>query len=163
MSSSLMQEIVIRDATEADLDAVTNLWKALEDAQDAHRALPKAPDADKRFIRSFRAALTDPQQAWFVAERGGAVVGMAFAHLDRPSRMSAETVLELSRVVVPPDERGRGIAAALVARAEAFARECGAGHLGVKVLVSNTTAAAFWARSGFFLRRRAAINAEELS
>jgi GNAT superfamily N-acetyltransferase len=141
--------IVVREATEADFEAVEGLWELLGEAQDSHRALPKAADADARFARAFRAALTDPQQTWLVAERGGSVVGMAFAHLERPSRMSDEAVLELSRVVVTPDERGQGIGAALVARAEAFARECGASHLGVKVLVTNTAAAGFWARSGF--------------
>jgi GNAT superfamily N-acetyltransferase len=141
--------IVVREATEADLAVVRRLWEVLGDAQDSHRALGKAADADQRFDRSFQTALADPQQAWFLAERGGEIVGMVFAHLERPSRMSDEMVLELSRVVVAPQERGQGVGKALIEAAEGFARDCGAGHLGVKVLVTNSAAAEFWARIGF--------------
>lgn len=144
-----MHAIVVREADEGDFPAVERLWAVLNAAQDSHRALEKAPDADDRFAQSFSRALADPQQAWFVAERGNAVVGMAFAHLERPSRMSDEAVLELSRVVVAAEERGTGVGSALLAAAESFARRCGAGHLGVKVLVSNTEAAVFWSRAGF--------------
>lgn len=144
-----MGGFTIRAATAADGEAVAALWKVLEDAQGAHRALPKAADADERLAGTFARALGDPDQAWIVAERAGAVVGMAHLHVERPSRMSDVAVLELSRVVVAPEARGLGLGRALVDHAEEIARDRGIGFLSVRYMIANEGAAAFWSGEGF--------------
>src|SRR5205823_10182514 len=53
----------IREATEADLDAMLALWHELEQIQGAYRLFPMVPDAEQRIADLFREAIADPDSA----------------------------------------------------------------------------------------------------
>ena len=66
--------------------------------------------------------------------------------------MSDARVVELSRVVVKEEARGRGLGRNLLDAAAAFARERGATYLTAKLFAGNTAGRAFWERMGFVPR-----------
>ena len=84
----------------------------------------------------------------FVAVTGGVVVGLATVH-SRAVLHSARLVAQLTALVVPPSARGRGIGRALVARAEAWARDHGAERLVVTTALHRADAPRFYERLGF--------------
>ncbi len=88
--------------------------------------------------------LAPPGGAFLVARAGGTALGCAGVHLLRPG------AAELCRLYVAPAARGRGGGAALLAAAEATARE----RLGAAVIRLDTRrdlveARALYARSGY--------------
>ena len=140
----------VRRAAPDDLDSLMPLWHQLEDTQRAMRQLPPAVDPDEHFAREFLASVNDDRCAWLVVEDdGGAIAGMAYLHDETPSRMSKEPVIELSRVCVADDARGRGIGRLLVAEAEKIARTRGVRFLSAKIFSRNAEASRFWEQAGF--------------
>ncbi|MDO8933262.1 MAG: GNAT family N-acetyltransferase [Rhodocyclaceae bacterium] len=65
------------------------------------------------------------------------------------STFAAEPLLNIHDIVVHADLRGRGIGQALLAHAEALAREMGCCKLTLEVLSNNQAALAAYERSGF--------------
>jgi ribosomal protein S18 acetylase RimI-like enzyme len=87
----------------------------------------------------------------FLADEDGAVVG--FVCVLAKMRPSADDLAGpyayISDLVVRAAHRRSGLGRKLVARAEAFARECGARQLRVGVLVRNEASHAFYRAGGF--------------
>lgn len=119
--------IVIRRAAEDDLDVIVDLLAELVTLQ-----VPRRRRA--RYLRSVRAdqakRLTDPDTAWFVANRGPELVGCARADL-QPHHPLLDYLDDtgygyLFGVFVRADERGRGTGAKLVAACESWLRGRGA-------------------------------------
>ena len=144
----------IREATDADLDAMLSLWRELERIQGGHRLFPMAADAERRIVGLFREAIADPGSAAFVIDGPDGLLGMAIARVTEQSHhsMSDARVVELSRVVVRADARGRGLGKELIDAASAFAKEHGAAYLAAKLFTGNTEGRAFWERMGFVAR-----------
>ena len=141
--------VVVRAATESDLEAAIELWHELEEAQGPTRLYPIAPDAEDRIRASFRAAIADPAADLLIAYDGDEAVGVTLVRLEKPSKMSNEENAELSRVVVRSDRRGTGAGRALVDAAEAWARARGIRTLGAAVFVANEASGRFWRAVGF--------------
>jgi ribosomal protein S18 acetylase RimI-like enzyme len=87
----------------------------------------------------------------FLAHEDGAVVG--FVCVLAKMLSSADDLVGsyayISDLVVRAAHRRRGVGRKLVARAESFARECGAKQLRVGVLVRNEASHAFYRAGGF--------------
>jgi len=149
-----MSEPVVREATEADLDEMLALWRALEAAQSSFRIFPRRPEAEKRISLLLREAIEDPDSRALVVEGERGLLGMAIAHITEQARdsMSEATVVELSRVVVLPEARGTGVGRALVQAAEEFGRARGAIYLSAKTFTGNVAGRGFWDRLGFVPR-----------
>lgn len=144
-----MDDIRIRPAVAQDLPAAEALWAQLQAIQAGMRPLGVDRDPDEQFRAEFRRALEQNASVWLVAESAGIVIAMAHLHPERPSRVSDEEVLELSRVAVDAAWRGRGLGRMLVAEAQRIARERGMRFLSARIFSRNREAVAFWDGLGF--------------
>ncbi len=144
----------VREATEADLGAMRTLWRELEQIQGGYRLFPMVSDAEERITGLFREAIQDPDSAAFVIEGPDGMLGMAIARVTEQGHhsMSDARVVELSRVVVRADARGRGLGKELIEAATAFGKERGAAFLTAKLFTGNTDGRVFWERMGFVAR-----------
>lgn len=109
---------LVRDSTPADLPAVTAIYAWNVDHGTGTFEL-EAPNRDEMAQR--REAVLANGLPWLVAERGGAVVGFAYANHFRPRRAYRFCVED--SIYLAPDARGLGIGrallASLIARCEA--------------------------------------------
>ncbi len=130
LPSSNGGEVHVRRATKGDLEALAGL----------ERSFP-----GDRLRRSSLSRLLgrDSAQLW-VAEAAGSVVGDAVV-LFRKGFVSAR----LYSLVVKPESRRRGVARALLARAEEGARERGAVAMRLEVREDNATAIAMYRKAGY--------------
>jgi ribosomal protein S18 acetylase RimI-like enzyme len=142
----------IRPARPDDLPAVMGLFRELDDLQRGWRVFsPRATfieDMESRYV----AAMADPDALLLVAvDRGDptGLVGMAMAHLHRPSSFSDELAVELSSVFVRAARRGQGIGRALTMGIGRFAQDAGAGYVTLKSFAQNAGATRFWESLGF--------------
>lgn len=115
---------------------------AAEDAR-AVRALEAALfGADAWSLATVVAELTGPDRCAVVALEAEALVGYAIT-------LGGTEVVDLQRIAVLPGHRRRGVAAALLTAVRDAAVEAGAQRMLLEVSVTNTTALAFYERSGF--------------
>ena len=143
-------DLLVRPAREDDLQAARELFEELDRYQHEWRVFDPRPTRAVEAEARYRSGLASDADATFlVAERGGQVVGMAFARIDVLSSISDDRVAELSNVVVRRDERGRGIGRALVAHVGRWAASRGARRVAIKTYSENLEALAFWERLGF--------------
>jgi GNAT superfamily N-acetyltransferase len=82
------------------------------------------------------------------------MLGMAIARVTEQGHhsMSDARVVELSRVVVRADARGRGLGKQLIDAGTAFGKERGAAFVTAKLFTGNVDGRAFWERMGFVAR-----------
>lgn len=134
--------VTVRPMTEADLDQVMDLEKAIF-------ASP--------WRRSFFLSDLDRSQGLsVVAEDEGVILGYAVA-------WGAEET-HLANLAVSEVERGKGVGGKLLDEVVAFARRSKAGSMYLEVRVSNTTARKFYAERGFvptYLRKGYYENGED--
>jgi ribosomal protein S18 acetylase RimI-like enzyme len=138
-------DLVIRPATDDDLDRVGDICLAAYDA--AGQLEPGSPYAQTLLDARSRAAAG----VVLVAERDGTVVGTTticppgseFAEIGGPDE------LEFRFLAVDPAAWRTGVADALVAACEEQARSTGATALAICVRDTNTGAAAMYERMGF--------------
>jgi len=145
----------IRRLTTDDADQAARLY--LQSAE-YHRGL--APDFYRvpnlrsvigHFLKMVETSESEPL-ACFVADLDGAVVGIVTVRLfDPPSPYSMTRPVEtaLVDIVVDENQRRRGIGAALMQTAEAWARDQGAVNLILDMLRSNQPAMAFYGALGY--------------
>lgn len=139
-----------RPATLEDLGDLLALWRDLEEAQGRFRLFPPVEEAAQRIEASFRDAVASADaDVLLVVDDDGTPAGMALVHLERPSRMSDEQAVELSRVVVRPDRRASGIGKLLVDATSDWARARGVRSLFAGVFVGNEASRGFWRAAGF--------------
>lgn len=150
----MTHEPVVREGTEADLDEMLSLWRALEQIQGAHRLFPMVDDAESRIAGLFREAIADPDSSALVIDGPEGLLGMAIVRLTEQGHhsMSNARAVELSRVVVKEGARGRGLGKMLIEAATAFGKQRGATFLTAKLFTGNTAGRAFWERMGFVSR-----------
>jgi GNAT superfamily N-acetyltransferase len=139
----------VRPATLDDMESLLALWRDLEDAQGSFRYYPAVPEARQRIEVSFRDALASADADVLLVEDQNEPVGMALVHLERPSRMSDERAVELSRVVVRSDLRGRGVGKALIEASAEWARARGVRSMVAAVFAANEASRGFWRAAGF--------------
>ena len=135
--------LLIREATEADLDDVLTLY--LQSGLDSRVLEPEQARA------LFRRFAEYPSYRMFVAceAQGGAVVGSYallvmhnLAHSGTPSAIAED-------VVVSPDRQGQGIGRQLMAHALQQAREAGCYKLALSSNAKRQAAHAFYESLGF--------------
>ena len=123
--------LVIREARSTDIDALTLL--------EANRFI-----SDRLSRRSLAALARSPSACLLVASRGGKPIGYA-ALLTRRGGRSAR----LYSIAVAAEEAGHGIGSLLLAAAEDAARLRHAERMHLEVRADNSTAVAFYERSGY--------------
>jgi ribosomal protein S18 acetylase RimI-like enzyme len=138
-------DIVIRQATEADLEVVGEICVSAYDA--AAQLEPGSPYAAT--LRDSRARMRDG--LLIVAERDGTVVGTTT--ITPPGsefrEIGRDDEVEFRFLAVAPSAWRTGVGDALVAACEEHARRSGARALAICVRDTNTGAAAMYERMGF--------------
>ena len=125
-------DITIRTATAADVDAVLGLWGV---ARTEHAVTEDRPEALRRLID------TDPL-ALLVAELDGGLVGAVIAAWDGWRG-------NIYRLAIEPAHRRRGIGSALVRAGETSLQRRGASRVTALVAYEDERAAAFWDEAGY--------------
>jgi ribosomal protein S18 acetylase RimI-like enzyme len=129
----------IRPATEKDEPALRALWEEFEaEVPEPEGFEPETWDAYWTELEPRIAA-----GSVFIADDGDDPVGMAGASIAAAGRWHVETVH------VRPHVRRQGVAKALLQACARAAREAGATHMSLGVLVSNEPATAVWRHLGF--------------
>ena len=148
----------IRPATAEDYETISEV---LGQVDAFHRdALPhvfRKPDGPARDPEYILAALADANTGLFVAEAAGRLVGVIHVALREsppapifvPRRYAV-----IDSLAVHEAHRGKGIGAALIATAEAWARAKGAGAVELHVWEFNASAIAFYERLGYEMLSR---------
>jgi ribosomal protein S18 acetylase RimI-like enzyme len=145
--------VAIRQYEPRDANAVIRCITVLQDTEHDLEAdrLPGASIASAYFEQIVQSCARQSGRI-FVAERDDTVVGFVCIWLEHDSETLISTMVDyayVSDLVVLPTYRRQGIGAALLSRAEEYARECGITTLKIGVLVRNTPAHAVYRRVGF--------------
>lgn len=125
-----------RNADSTDLDRLARIW--YDGWQDAHRAILPEALARARTYESFRGRLQAALADVRVAEKDGYVVGFCMLKGD-----------ELYQLFVCAAARGTGVAAALVADAEARLALAGVDTAWLSCAIGNERAARFYEKCGW--------------
>ena len=149
------RDIEVRRATAADQEAIQTLMTEMLRAWSSPPAfipfLPETTAARRQFIAELSA---DPACPHWLAFAGGRVVGMhvftepASAHWNVSTLQSPPQSVYLFLASTLPEERSRGVGAALLAHTMAWAREAGYARCAAHY-VTATRAATFWRGLGF--------------
>lgn len=121
--------------------------RSLADAPDAYGSTLAEEQArpDDLWAARLAAAAVSDRDLPLVAERGGAAAGLLWAKFDAAD----PAAVNLFQMWVAPEHRGRGIAAALVRAAAAWAAASGATAVHLGVTCGDTPATRLYARLGF--------------
>jgi GNAT superfamily N-acetyltransferase len=144
----------VRSAEEAELDHLAKVWS---DAwHDAHAQLVPAELTRLRTLESFRERLEAALPDIRVAGPPGAAAGFCIVKGD-----------ELYQLFVSAESRGAGVAAALIADAEARLSDSGVGTAWLACAIGNERAARFyekcgWHRAGTMVNHAETSNGEFL-
>ena len=134
----------VRPITEDDADAAAQLSGEL--------GYPLATAAMRAHLDALSASA---DHGVFVACLDGAVVG--WIHVAAVLHMQSDPRAEIGGLVVSASVRGRRSGAALVARAEAWAREHGFGSILVRSQVTREDAHRFYLREGYTRTKTSAV------
>jgi ribosomal protein S18 acetylase RimI-like enzyme len=100
-------------------------------------------------LERWRAELADPAFAFLLAEADGVAVGFAKMGPHSLPVEPAGPMIELRQLYLLGSQQGSGLAARMMDRVIAIARERGAGELFLSVYVDNHRARRFYERYGF--------------
>lgn len=145
----MSDEPIVRQATQDDLQAIMHLWRHLEDHQSAYRMFPLVEDAAQRAEVLFKGWIDEPRSAVLLVELRDKVVGMLAVQSTHSKGFSHASTLDMSKMIIETNYRGRGYGKMLVAAAEDFARESGATYLTARVFSDNLSGTGFWKALGF--------------
>jgi len=129
--------VTVRDLTAGDLPAARALL----------RQLGYDIDADDLIARFLAVSQAGAEHALMVAELDGAVVGLL--HIFARPAVEKPTEALVQSLVVDETRRGAGIGKALMARAEAWARDQGFASVALHTQVKRTDARAFYRAIGY--------------
>lgn len=144
--------IDVRRAERAEIDHLARVW--YDGWQDAHAPIVPAELTRRRTLESFKHRLEAALPDIRVVGPAGAPVGFCIVKGD-----------ELYQLYVSPQARGSGLAAALIADAEARLAETGVETAWLACAIGNERAARFyekcgWRRAGTMLNRLETSNGE---
>ena len=128
--------MLIRNAGASEVDRLARIW--YDSWQDAHARILPAELARVRTIESFRERLRPALDLVRVAELEGEAVGFCMVKDD-----------ELYQLFVTAAARGSGVAAALVADAEARLAAAGVATAWLACAIGNERAARFYEKCGW--------------
>lgn len=135
-----MPDVIVRDATDADVDAITSLAIELGYPNTREEIAPR--------LAALRASSSD---AVFVAEVGGAVVG--WIHVGFALALSSAPCGEIHGLVVTDAQRSRNIGSVLVEAAEAWVRERGLHRIRVRSNVTRERTHRFYQQRGYQVKK----------
>jgi ribosomal protein S18 acetylase RimI-like enzyme len=144
-------DIVVRRATQADLDVVVELRLALLREYGDHPVYGRLrSDAESRARQVFAAQLDSPGECIFLAEEHGTTVGLlrCVESISSPL-LVPDRYCYVSSVYVKPDARRRGVLRALLHPANAWCEERGLTEMRLHNVGTRQSSAAAWDSLGF--------------
>jgi GNAT superfamily N-acetyltransferase len=119
------------------------------------------PSSEAELARRIPVVIGREETAAMVAQDGNAIV--AWIHVELRRALVSDGEAQVMALVVDESCRGRGIGAALMAEAERWAREHGAGKLRVGSRTTREGAHQFYLRHGYTLAKTSHWFEKELS
>ena len=145
-----MSALILREASEAYLPAVAELWLQL-DAY--HRSLglafPESDSAAEKWLASFQRTLGRFSFLWVAEERSIAKAFLLARLKQSPPFLGSVQVGEISDLYVDESLRGSGIGARLLKLALEKFTVLKVHSVEVQVLARNDSALDFWLKQGF--------------
>ena len=147
--------VVIREATAEDLHGICVLGQEVNRMH--HEAWPQvfaAPSDPRRDASHWEQSIAKLDATTFVGELAGQVVAFITASSVTESNplLQAMLVVRIGSVCVSAQHRRHGIGRLLMARAEQWARERGAGDIRLNVFAFNAEALRFYEELGYAVR-----------
>ena len=141
----------LRIPTVADAGTIADLMATCFTATFGHLydSADLASFLDGLTLERWRAELADPAFAFILAEENGAAVGFAKMGPHSLPVTPAGPMVELRQLYLLAGQQGSGLAARMMDRVIATARDRGAGELFLSVYVDNHRARRFYERYGF--------------
>ena len=145
--------ITIRRGGPRDRAFVLDLGRrSLEASVPEHRRpSPRAVESSYERLLEFA---YDRPHVLLIAESALEPLGFALLLDGLPDEVTLEPQAFIAYMAVEPEARREGIAAALLAAAEAAARERGRSHVALMVTEENAAARQLYAQAGYFTERR---------
>lgn len=140
----MSDQTAIRVASQDDLSALMHLWRHLEEHQGAYRMFPLVADASEQAESMLKRSVDDPDTRVFLIEHADKPAGMLVAQRTRSKGFSHAETVDISKMIIETNYRGRGYGRRLVEAAEQFARESGATYLTGRVFSDNLSGTGFW-------------------
>jgi len=145
-------DVTVRDATEADLDRVAELWAEMIDLHHDldERFWIRNPDGAGYFRKSMAESLDDEKRVLVVAEADGRVAGFVHGSIcDEPTTMSGRPCAYISDVSVGFEFRGRGVGRKLMDATMKRLGDLGVEDLTLLSAAKNECAVGFYEALGF--------------
>ncbi|WP_293874906.1 MULTISPECIES: GNAT family N-acetyltransferase [unclassified Sphingomonas] len=141
----------LRTPTVADAETIAAVMTECFTATFGHLYAPAdlAAFLDGLTLERWRAELADPAFAFLLAEEEGVAVGFAKLGPHALPVEPAGPMIELRQLYLVAGQQGSGLAARMMDRVIAIARERGAAELFLSVYVDNVRARRFYERYGF--------------
>ncbi len=147
VSEDILACVTIRLASAHDLPRIVELLQQEAIAGEVREDL--GPPLPQRYYDAFAAIETDPDNAVFVAELAGEIVGAFQRTFIRHLQRGGERVSEIESVIVDERLRGRGIGAVMMRWAIEEARQAGRTRVQLTSNVARKDAHRFYQRLGF--------------
>ena len=141
--------VVIRRARREDVPRIAALIMFGTPAQAMTPAEIEAEAAHPDYLDAFAKIEASPNDAVFVAEQAGAVIGTFQVTLIPGLIARGRMRAKFESVHVAPERRGQGVGAVMIAHALAFARDNGAALAELTSNKVRTDAHRFYVRLGF--------------
>jgi ribosomal protein S18 acetylase RimI-like enzyme len=144
-------EVRVREATDADIGRVVELWCEFQDYHgDLDPLFRRAEAGEESFREWVCRPLEEDHGLLLVAEAGGAIVAYLLGgEMSRPGIFAQRRAGMVYDLAVTASHRRRGIGSALVERALEWFSGRGLTLLQCGVVMANEPARAFWRRFGF--------------
>lgn len=151
-----MTDVRVDDATQDDLDAITDRWVALVADQRSHGAhlLPaenrnEARDVISQYIHTANVAVARLETDDESGELSSPVVGFVMYHLESGLYDQDVTRGIIDNVYVDPEHRGCSVGSHLLDVAEADLRDDGADVIALSVMFQNDAARRLYEHRGY--------------
>jgi len=145
-------DVILRDAIEADLDQVLDLWAEMIDLHHDldERFWQRKPDGKSIFRNWLAETVDDEERMFFVAESSGRIVGFINGHTrDTPPPLVDKTTGAVDNLTVASEFRGKGIGRRLMTAAMEWFASHGAKSVKLSSALRNEGALGFYEALGF--------------
>ena len=147
----MQNKIEIREATQADLPDIVELWKSI---MDFHRNLDsffsRSQDGHRNFLDLVTKEMESDNSELFIAESEGKLLGFIKIQIsDYPPVFEMKKYGMISDAIVNEKYRRKGVGEALFHRAMGWFKEKGIERVELRVANVNPVAQGFWKKMGF--------------
>lgn len=145
--------MIVRDAIENDLDAICILSNQINSEHHLHVPnMFKAPEGLERDRGFWKDRMCSSNGAFFVAELNAQIVGFITAAIRNKipaSFLVKNKICHIGTIVVSTAVQGQGVGKKLMASAEQWAKDEGAGYTLLEVMEFNKNAHTFYDSIGY--------------